>query len=63
MNQVREQTALLQQFATALCFYFTFCRKPHINPTSEEILSVPLALAMAEQDQVEHGESLFSNDY
>ena len=51
MEKIREQTALLEEFTATLGFRLTRRGELHIYPPSEEILRIPLALAVSKQDQ------------
>jgi hypothetical protein len=52
VNYIRQETALCQQSSAALCLCFTCGRKSDIDPTGEEILSIPFGFAVAQEDEI-----------
>ncbi len=61
VQHVGEESFLLEELATALGFAEALLVEVDVHPAGEQVLGVPLALAVAEQDQlVGHGPSLAS---
>src|SRR5579859_125869 len=55
VHDVREQAVLDEKFAAAPPLRLARCCEVYVDPAGEEVLLVPFALAVAEQDERRHG--------
>src|SRR5690606_8206856 len=56
-RQIEAEALGAQELAGAACFDFAIRAERHVHPAGEAIFLVPLALAVAEQDERLHGQS------
>src|SRR3954454_7997751 len=60
MEHVREQIGVPQELATAPRLGFAGGRQTDVHPSGEQVLRIPLALAVTEQHQRRHEASVLS---
>src|SRR5699024_3344138 len=60
VDDIRDELLLAQEFAGACAFGAAFVGQGHVDPSGEQILLVPFALAVAQQDEVIRHGSIFA---